>query len=101
MTSSSIRLEPVDVTGLKPGDVVKRIWGYGWMETEMRVVSVDDGFVYCDAQRPIGVEEWSFEIPNSEDPWKFDIVFGVETDEKQGWGVKDGLVLSRIVPNER
>jgi hypothetical protein len=85
---------------LKPGDVVIRIWGDGFMRTEMRVAAVDDDFIYCDAQRNIGEDAWVV-LPDdpSEPSWKFDTKYGVETDEEMGWGVGPGLknlVLSRL-----
>lgn len=74
---------------IKVGDKVKRIWGDGYLETELVVTGIDDEFVYC----------------GGENGWKFDRVYGVETDEEAGWGVAtekrpnlQNIVLTRIKP---
>lgn len=76
------------------GEVVRRVWGNGFLSNEMRVCEVDDEFIYCDAQT-MKEGEW-IQLPPGSDPWKFDRVWGVETDEEQRWGVEFGLALSRI-----
>lgn len=79
---------------IKVGEVVKRIWGDGFMESQMRVCDVDNDFVSCNEQTiPDG--SW-IQLPLGSDPWKFDRKWGVETDASQGWGVEFGLCLSRI-----
>lgn len=84
-------LEAVDFSNVQPGDTVKRIFGTGFMVTTMRVSAVDDDFIYCDAQNEV-------ELPPGSAIWKFDRVYGVETDEEQRWGVAYGLMMSRIEP---
>lgn len=83
---------------LKPGDTVVRVFGNGEMKTQMRISRIDSKFIYCDAQRTNDNEGW-FELPPAATHWKFDRIFGVETDETQGWGMEPygrNLVLTRI-----
>lgn len=104
ISSNDLRKEARGLLEVKTGDIVRRIWGNGFEITEMRVDSVDETFVYCDAQRSVGKQEWEFILGPDQERWKFDLEYGVETDEEQGWGVvpyaAHNIVLSRIVPLE-
>lgn len=106
LNSNYLRKEAAGLMEIKAGDVVRRIWGNGYLVTEMRVEKVDEVFIYCDAMRSEGAEEWENVLPpeNSDDRWKFDLEYGVETDENMGWGVipyaARNIVLTRIVPLE-
>lgn len=99
VNSNDLRKEAAGLMEVKAGDVVQRIWGDGFMVTEMRVEKVDETFVYCDAQREIGVASWN-PLAEGSERWKFDLEYGVETDEEQNWGVvpyaSGNIVLSRI-----
>lgn len=83
---------------IEVGEIVTRIWGDGFMRTQMRVSAIDDEFIYCDAQRKNEKTVWTV-IPADQPHWKFDKQFGVETDEEQGWGIEPygrNLMLSHI-----
>jgi hypothetical protein len=91
LEAGATTLEPQDFSNVKPGDILTRIFGSGFMESKMRVSAVDDKFIYCDKQNDLV-------LPAGSEPWKFDKTYGVETDEEEGWGIAYSKVLSRIVP---
>lgn len=69
------------------GDTVKR--SMAGIIMDLTVGDKDDEFVWC------GIEG---HVPATrEQGWKFDLDYGIETDEEAEWGFKYGVVLSWLL----
>ena len=76
---------------LKVGDKVDR--NLGGVTMTLVVGDIDEEFVWCGSENGI--------VPATRDHgWKFDLGYGVETDDEMEWGIEYGKVLSwLLMPN--